>query len=48
LSFKDRKIKAFKAKSPYKLAALKLLSGSGYTVVDQVDLAFDPSSLTKH
>jgi hypothetical protein len=47
LSFKERKIKLFKAKSPYKLAALKVLYGSGYTVVDQVDLAFDPSS-AKH
>jgi hypothetical protein len=47
MSFKERKIKLFKAKSPYKLVALKLLYGNGYTVVDQVDLAFDPSS-AKH
>jgi len=39
LSFKDRKIKLFKAKAPYKLVALKLLYGSGYIVVSQLDVA---------
>ena len=48
LSFKERKIKAFKAKSPYKLVGLKLLYGNGYTVVDEVNLAFDPGFLAKH
>jgi len=39
LSFQERKIKLFKANAPYKLVALKLLYGSGYTVVKQIDVA---------
>jgi hypothetical protein len=48
LSFQERQIKAFKAKAPYKPVALKVLYGSDYTVVDQVEIASEGSSLNRH
>jgi hypothetical protein len=46
ISFAGQTINAFKANGPYKLIALKVLFGGGYTVIDEIDVAYETSAFS--